>query len=528
MNKSRIVVALAILCPLQVFAAQQPLQTRANTTSPSVDTNFSRQQLMNTEIYTTKADKDKVVRYWADFPDGGDAISAGTPVWYDGKLYNTIQAFVKTSGATPDTFTEYFEVASGSGGVTNYAELDGKPTLGTAAALDAGTEPGSVVQIDSSGKLPPLDGSQITGLSGTLPNCPSAGQTWEWDAATNSAKCVEWSTISADGTTIGITGGVLSVKSGVFESADADIVKVYEIDTREKFAALLGWSPEGGSAAPTVQAADPTSSSPAGWYAATGSGHVFLQTPSHLFDINAGTATANYRTLTLIPPEHGTISVTDSDLTPNTLTCGTGGTTCSGTSLNGVTGSPLVATADSGYAFTAWGGEATGGTYNTGAVVMDGDKTVSAVFSPTESSTTLVSQLLSDQTVDLSLYSVAQSFTLSNATTETTLTVGVEMPTVGSTCEMRLGTAWDLATSANRIGATAFTPQIGMQYVSVDIGHTIPSGVYMVGLLCDTGTISRNSTDVYAGGLYHYGASKTFNVAVESAARDLKLVVREP
>ena len=110
MNKSRIVVILAILCPLQVFAAQLPLQTRANTTSPSVDTNFTRQQLMNTEVYTTKADKDKVVRYWADHQDG-TTLASGTLVAYGGKLYNTTQSFLKTAGATPDTFTEYFEVA---------------------------------------------------------------------------------------------------------------------------------------------------------------------------------------------------------------------------------------------------------------------------------------------------------------------------------------------------------------------------------------------------------------------------------
>lgn len=115
MNKSRIVVALAILFPLQVFAAQQPLQTRANTTSPSVDTNFSRQQLMNTEIYTTKADKSQVVRYWADHPDG-TSIAVGTILAYNGKLYNTTQQFAKVStSATPDVFTAYFEVARGIG-----------------------------------------------------------------------------------------------------------------------------------------------------------------------------------------------------------------------------------------------------------------------------------------------------------------------------------------------------------------------------------------------------------------------------
>ena len=480
---------------------------------------------MNTEVYTTKADKAQVVRYWADHADG-TTLTAGTMVAYDGKIYHAKQNFLKTSGATPDTFTEYFEQASG--GVTRYTDLTDKPTLGSAAQLDAGTEPGSVVQLDSSGKIPALDGSQITGLSGTLPDCPSAGQTWEWDATTNSAKCVEWSTVSADGTTVGITGGVLSVKSGVFEASDADIVKAHEIDTPEKFASVLGWAPEAGTLTPTVQSANPTSASPAGLYGATGSGHVFLQTPSHLFDISSGTATANHRMLAIAPPEHGTISVTDSDLTPNTLTCGIGGSTCTGTSLNGATISPLVATADSGYVFNGWGGEASGGTYNTGSVAMDGDKSVSAIFSASSASTTLVSQLLADQTIDLSLYSVGQSFTLAAPTTGTTLTLRVNFATPGTTCEARLGTAWDMTVSANRIAATSFTPQAGWNNVAMDIGQIRSAGTYMAAVLCDSGTTNRQSTDVYAGGIYHYGPTKTFNVAAESAVRDLQFEVLEP
>ena len=39
-----------------------------------------------------------------------------------------------------------------------------KPALGTAAALDAGTDPSNVLQLDVSGKLPAVDGSQLTNL----------------------------------------------------------------------------------------------------------------------------------------------------------------------------------------------------------------------------------------------------------------------------------------------------------------------------------------------------------------------------
>jgi len=55
-----------------------------------------------------------------------------------------------------------------------YSDLSGLPTLGTAAALDVGTTALKVVQLDASGKLPAVDGSQLTNLpsggGGTLPS----------------------------------------------------------------------------------------------------------------------------------------------------------------------------------------------------------------------------------------------------------------------------------------------------------------------------------------------------------------------
>ena len=56
-----------------------------------------------------------------------------------------------------------------------YSSLSGKPTLGTAAALDVGTSANNVVQLDGTGKLPAVDGSQLTGISGGSP-AGSAGQ----------------------------------------------------------------------------------------------------------------------------------------------------------------------------------------------------------------------------------------------------------------------------------------------------------------------------------------------------------------
>lgn len=48
----------------------------------------------------------------------------------------------------------------------DYDDLTGKPTLGTAAALNVGTAAGQVVVLDGSAKLPAVDGSQLTNLPG--------------------------------------------------------------------------------------------------------------------------------------------------------------------------------------------------------------------------------------------------------------------------------------------------------------------------------------------------------------------------
>ncbi|UPT85177.1 hypothetical protein HAP41_0000033350 [Bradyrhizobium barranii subsp. apii] len=46
-----------------------------------------------------------------------------------------------------------------------YASLTGKPTLGTAAALNVGTAASQVVQLDGTAKLPAVDGSQLTNVT---------------------------------------------------------------------------------------------------------------------------------------------------------------------------------------------------------------------------------------------------------------------------------------------------------------------------------------------------------------------------
>lgn len=49
-----------------------------------------------------------------------------------------------------------------------YADLTGRPTLGTAAALNVGTAANQVVQLDGSAKLPAVDGSQLVNLGGLV------------------------------------------------------------------------------------------------------------------------------------------------------------------------------------------------------------------------------------------------------------------------------------------------------------------------------------------------------------------------
>ena len=72
---------------------------------------------------------------------------------------------VATSGAYSDlTGAPSLSTVATSG---SYNDLSNKPTIpsGTAASLDVGTSANNVVQLDNSGRLPAIDGSQLTGIS---------------------------------------------------------------------------------------------------------------------------------------------------------------------------------------------------------------------------------------------------------------------------------------------------------------------------------------------------------------------------
>jgi phage-related tail fiber protein len=91
----------------------------------------------------------------------------------------------------------------------SYADLANLPTLGTAAAKNVGASAGNVVQLDGTGKLPAVDGSQLTnvtaqiavGLVGFFPaNAPPAG--WlplDGSLASRATYAALWSYAQASG-----------------------------------------------------------------------------------------------------------------------------------------------------------------------------------------------------------------------------------------------------------------------------------------------------------------------------------------
>jgi len=83
----------------------------------------------------------------------------------NGEFDGVAGAFDATTGHTHDGTT-------GGGAPIDYTKLNSKPTLGSAAALNIGTDPLNIVQIDASGKLPALDASRLVNItqSGFFPS----------------------------------------------------------------------------------------------------------------------------------------------------------------------------------------------------------------------------------------------------------------------------------------------------------------------------------------------------------------------
>jgi len=93
--------------------------------------------------------------YWQKMAQGSDlgslsGIAQGDVVYYNGTDWTRLAA--GTSGQ--------FLKTNGSGGNPVWDDVD----LGTAAALDVGTGANNVVQLDSSGNLPAINGAALTGI----------------------------------------------------------------------------------------------------------------------------------------------------------------------------------------------------------------------------------------------------------------------------------------------------------------------------------------------------------------------------
>jgi hypothetical protein len=102
---------------------------------------------------------------------GGAGRSAATPNLDQNKIFlgdaNNRAVSTALSAVALSSFNNDLGLATvATSGA--YSDLSGTPTLGTAAALDAGTSASNVVQLDVSARLPAVDGSQLT-------NLPSAG-----------------------------------------------------------------------------------------------------------------------------------------------------------------------------------------------------------------------------------------------------------------------------------------------------------------------------------------------------------------
>lgn len=97
---------------------------------------------------------------------GSDALS---PADIGAEVAGAASSAVTTHVGQADPHTQYALETSLATVATSgaYGDLSGRPTLGTAAALNVGTAAGNVVQLDGAGKLPAIDGSQLTNLPAT-------------------------------------------------------------------------------------------------------------------------------------------------------------------------------------------------------------------------------------------------------------------------------------------------------------------------------------------------------------------------
>lgn len=147
-------------------------------------------------------------------------------------------------------------------------------------------------------------------------------------------------------------------------------------DTFDEVFDVLDGLSTGGGATPTVQSADPTSASSVGWYMATTSGDAFYKSAAGLFNVSAGTYTAD--------PVNYTLTIDSTGWGSGDTVTGTGINCpgdCTEDYLDG-TNVSLTAAAGTGRQFDGWTGALTG-TTNPDSVAMTANRTVGANFSAT-------------------------------------------------------------------------------------------------------------------------------------------------
>lgn len=100
-------------------------------------------------------------------PGSTDAVSEGSVNLYFTTGRASAAAPVQSVAGRTGNVTLSVSDLSGLAPVATsgaYSDLSGRPTLGTAASLNTGTSAGNVVALDGTGRLPAVDGSQLTGL----------------------------------------------------------------------------------------------------------------------------------------------------------------------------------------------------------------------------------------------------------------------------------------------------------------------------------------------------------------------------
>jgi len=185
-----------------------------------------------------------------------------------------------------------------------------------------------------------------------------------------------------DNNVTGFAGGSLEynngtvVKNVVDYDKDSPPTTTGQVPTYDATNQKMVWNIPSGGTSPTIQADDPDSSSPVGFYGATTSGHFFYKSSLGLFDFASGT-------YTLDPPPTYTLNLSITG--GGTVTIDSTGYTSSGSphAITGQSGTVnMTAAYGTGEDTITWSGDTVSGTYPDYTIDMgSADKTITAAFS---------------------------------------------------------------------------------------------------------------------------------------------------